>query len=121
MGWAKTIVIACLAWAFFRAASIGDAFEILSKAASFNYDWGSLRRMMEGIYGGQDGIYALRLSMTIFIFVEILLSSKGTNGIDVYLARIPRPATWALYVFLVVYVLLLGKYDQAAQFIYFQF
>lgn len=103
---AVTFCFVCIAWVFFRADSIGQAFSYLG-----------------GIPQGFFALPEIRpsypfLAIAFVMFIE-WFSRNERHGLDFNFVRYPRPLVWMFYLGLGYSVLFLSGPNQA--FIYFQF
>jgi len=102
-----TFLLTCLAWIFFRAASVGDALAYLGgifRASFF--------RMPEGEFGW------FPLIAVLFLLTEWLQREKQ-HGLALEAAHFPRVIRWSLYYVVSILIMYFGGDQQA--FIYFQF
>lgn len=105
--WLITFILVCIAWIFFRANNIGDAFSVLN-----------------GIITRQ-GVPYLRLAdfLAIFIALTILLFKEISDewNIKIHLNASARIALRNVYLaFMICFIILFGVLG-GDQFIYFQF
>lgn len=114
-----TFHLVCLAWIFFRAASVHDAQFLISR---LNVGFSDLLRngnfaLYEAIGSGRWK--AIFLSLIVLYFVEFR-KDRGSSRWNEWLGHQSAPFRWATY-YAVVAALCLLKVDDAVQFIYFQF
>jgi len=103
-----------VAWLFFRANSISDAFILLQNALDFS---GGLQIHVNG---GLSMIQiVIGVAMIVFLYIAEAVNLKFS--FREFLERCPLPIRWAFYCFAVFFILLMGVYDELATFIYFQF
>lgn len=102
-----TFLLTCLAWVFFRAASVGDALRYLAGIAS-----PSLLHPPEMEFGWYPFIALL------FLVAE-WLQRERQHALEIEGLRLPAPLRWTLYYAIVLLVMFFGGDQQA--FIYFQF
>ena len=112
-------LIVTFAWVFFRAATVGDAFYILSSmftGVEFN-----LTYLFDVLTGFGVGLFELAAlaAMIILLFVVEFLSRNA--DIHDRLARAPSAARLVFYYALAASIMAFGVFDYAGQFIYFQF
>jgi alginate O-acetyltransferase complex protein AlgI len=100
-----TFHLVCLAWVFFRAESIGDAWQILSKIGS-------------AIATGQLAGPLKPLQWIALLLVVEWLAQNHEHGFD--RLPLPRPVRWGLY-YAMVLVIIYGTPLSYVPFIYFQF
>lgn len=101
---ATTFALTCLAWVFFRSATIGDAFQYLFKII----DWSLLSK--------PDGIRAL-LPCGAMLGIEWVQRNRK-HGFEV--SSLPLPLRWSVYYVTVLTIFWLGEFGHH-EFIYFQF
>ncbi len=117
-----TFGIVCLAWVFFRAATVNDALHLLgsmpedlSLQLSSVHEFGMALRTF--IASRQEFTYTL-LSLGLFLSLDWLMGQKDFATL---LQATPRWRRQLLYYVLVAWTLYFGAFNQSAQFIYFQF
>ncbi len=124
---AWTFALTCLAWVFFRANSVGDAFHIVghlgdglgeSLGRVLSLDTTYVYGLMRGLGLGREDLVVLLLAIVALETVQ--WQQRGGSGRDI-LASKPVALRWAFYYALLGAVVFLGAYNQAQQFIYFQF
>ncbi len=103
-----TFQLVCLAWIYFRAASISDANFIL-----------------QSIFTTPGGLFIPALDQFIYGLMGIFLLLMGdaaqeAANLTALFVRRPRTVRWASYIVLIVITILIGVFDES-QFIYFQF
>ncbi|MEL7530893.1 MAG: MBOAT family O-acyltransferase [Bacteroidota bacterium] len=124
-GWlhrGTTFIIVCLAWIFFRANNVGDAFSLiasipdnlLSQVSSLS-EFGMALRSFIG--ARQEFIYSM-LSFGLLLSIDWLI---GEENFPHLMARIPNWLRYGFYYLLAAWILYFGAFNQSAQFIYFQF
>lgn len=99
----------CLAWIFFRAAHVNEAFHIIHEIFS---------NPGESIYIGDKGIFIFSLAgcLTLFIVEAVMEYYPNVSLINHRLATV----RYATILLLLVLIISLGVFD-GSQFIYFQF
>ena len=104
-------IMVMLAWIFFRANSIGDAWYILSHIFTdpFSKLW----------LGESQWATLLSLLMVFILFFIEYLQEKGIASIYFSESKVPRPIRWAWYLFMLYAIAILGVSGNS--FIYFQF
>ncbi|RJP77006.1 MAG: MBOAT family protein [Desulfobacteraceae bacterium] len=107
-----TMSMVCLAWVFFRADSITDAFSILRK--------------MFLIDPGQTGIdvvdgYSLLFMIFMILMLFVVELSEGKEKIHKAVGRLSLPVRWAIYTGFFWAVLIMSIFGVKQEFIYFQF
>jgi D-alanyl-lipoteichoic acid acyltransferase DltB (MBOAT superfamily) len=118
---ALTFALVTIAWIPFRAANFSDAWFIfthLFAGAAHWVDLGADSLQFRGM-----GLNAIELMLSV-IFIGIVViydwfDSRG--GVWASLQVKPLPVRWAFYYALMILVLFFGPYNQAQNFIYFQF
>ncbi|MBL7965283.1 MAG: MBOAT family protein [Flavobacteriales bacterium] len=111
-----TFLLVCLAWVFFRAANVSQAFTILRRIITRSLD----ARL------GQLTLEFITSHLTLGIACGAILlmlalewrQRAGHHALEQLSAS--RPARWAVYVSLILVIVFLGDHG-AQQFIYFQF
>ncbi|MBA4419207.1 MAG: membrane-bound O-acyltransferase family protein [Syntrophus sp. (in: bacteria)] len=114
-----TFCLVSLAWIFFRANTISDAFYIFSRLFT---GWGLSGK------GGLSTLFSLISSYRFEFFVgiisvavmELIHLLQGRGSIGQMLAQRPAYLRWTLYYGALAAILLLGNFG-SRQFIYFQF
>jgi D-alanyl-lipoteichoic acid acyltransferase DltB (MBOAT superfamily) len=114
-----TLSAVCVAWVFFRAQSISDAFLILKKSVMTNYDTlfhGGIRSM--GL--SEADMYISGLFVGLLIMFEILHRKKN---MAILLSKSPIYLRWSSYLIISLTLLIFGIYGEGyvSEFIYFQF
>jgi D-alanyl-lipoteichoic acid acyltransferase DltB (MBOAT superfamily) len=104
-----TFHLVVLAWVFFRASSISDAFVILESMfhLGFNFD----------VLAPAGGRFGLLVAICAVFFMEAV---EARGGVGEFRRERPLVARWALYYALIFWVVAFGVFDES-QFIYFQF
>ena len=110
--WATTFLLTCLAWIFFRAASLSDAAEILSRLGT---GWNDLRITTENC-----GPRHLAVGIAAVIFLETAQRVHRRTPLTVTVGRLPLLPRWSAYAGFIVLVGLAGVHG-GSRFIYFQF
>ncbi len=106
---AVVFVLVSFAWIFFRAPSVGAAFEIIKKILSFN---------SMSLYTGDIGIFSFSVMAIFILFINDYL---GEFKPELKLFSNPNIVVrYASMLFILIYIVSLGVFDQS-QFIYFQF
>ncbi|MDH4283358.1 MAG: MBOAT family protein, partial [Myxococcales bacterium] len=118
LGWLWTFVLVNLAWTFFRADTIADAWVVLKKIALVPSDlWKNpaAQQILAGISRTE-----LAYSCYLLLIAAVLDFVSRKHDVNINLGNHPVPVRWALSWALVVHLLLLGPSDTGS-FIYFQF
>ncbi|HXI69249.1 MAG TPA: MBOAT family O-acyltransferase [Verrucomicrobiae bacterium] len=118
---ALTFALVTLAWIPFRAANFSDVWFIFTHMFSGAGDWLDLNTVALQFRG-----MGLKLPYLIYagvfaglVFLYDIIDSR--QGVWESLKFSPRPLRWAVYYAILVLVLFFGHYNQAQNFIYFQF
>ncbi|MGH1362028.1 MAG: MBOAT family O-acyltransferase [Calditrichia bacterium] len=110
-----TFNLVCLAWVFFRANSIQDAFYILQTIAQT--DWLSIRPRDINIALGWG---ELLLAFAAIGFMEAVHITQATGKLEQLFTPARRSLRWAVYYTLILSILFFGVFNRS-EFIYFQF
>lgn len=121
-----TFTLVCIAWVFFRADTIQDAFRYLAIFVSQPDPWvlfggASTTLLSFGLDGLELNI--LVVSLMALLAVDVLKYRNGQT-IDAFLLEQPLAFRWAILLLLIGFVIAFGQYGagyDANQFIYFQF
>lgn len=108
----RTFFLTCIAWIFFRAATMADAIQYIR--ASCSYTLFSAPRF--------HGISSARVAYVVF-FVGVMLAAEWIQrkqDCPLIGMQLGWPLRWCIYLMLVFAVLVLGPEEQSV-FIYFQF
>lgn len=116
-----TFVVVDFCWIFFRANSIGDAFQILrimaTDAVAYLLSFNPANALVP-LYSGQSSLLLLPL---LAILATLVIEYANTRvSLLEYVSGRPMAARWAVYYVLVFLVLLAGVFG-SNYFIYFQF
>jgi alginate O-acetyltransferase complex protein AlgI len=101
-----TFALTCLAWVFFRAATVGESLTILKKIAV------DVTTTAPSLMYKQAAIWMLLLFAVEWI--------QRSHANPLHLERFPRPLRWSLYYAFAVIIFLFAPIH-SAPFIYFQF
>lgn len=107
--------LVCLAWIFFRANSIQDAFFILQTIA--NTDWASLK---PGDINIALGWGELLLAFAAIGFMECVHIVQASGNLQKIFAGRSRMLRWVVYYALLLAIVFFGVFNRS-EFIYFQF
>jgi D-alanyl-lipoteichoic acid acyltransferase DltB (MBOAT superfamily) len=110
--WLGTFALTCLAWVFFRAKTLDDAWFVLTHFTQ-GWDW-------QRIGTEQFLLRQLPIAVVSIAFLEIAQLVNGRISLPAILTRWPVLPRWSAYATFVVGVAMFGVYRNA-QFIYFQF
>jgi alginate O-acetyltransferase complex protein AlgI len=114
VGVAITFHLVLFAWIFFRAPTLAAAGSVVT-----------------GILGGIDLSVAslvlpsfdrmeLLLAAASLVLLEVVHVAQRRSSVEGWFAGLPIPCRWAVYHFLLLGILLFGRFDEQ-EFIYFQF
>lgn len=114
-----TLAIICIAWVFFRAQSISEAFLIIEKSLMTNYDTlfhGGIRSM--GLR--ESDMYFAGLFVALLVVFELFHRKKNMATL---LSKSPIYIRWSTYLIISLTILIFGMYGEGyvSEFIYFQF
>lgn len=116
--WLRTFVIVCLAWVFFRANSIQDAFYVLGEIANVSqYSLSQLSLYIVPISKGS--VYALDLVLSVAM-IGFLVMAEYIFTYHLQFDRLKFRYRLPIYMIGVVAIYVLGVFDKN-EFIYFQF
>lgn len=108
----STFVLICIAWVFFRARDLHDAWYILTHFTS-GWDFSEIKTE-------QFLLRQMPIAVGSILLLEIGQALQRRNVIVPFLAKLPRWARWTLYILFVLMIVMFGVYRES-QFIYFQF
>ena len=110
-----TFLLVCLAWVFFRANSISDAFTLLGALVT---RFSSLSGALASMQLDTVSILLIIFAVATMIVIDRALSYDEVDGSDI----LTRGGAFIYYVFaiMLVWLLLLSR-GQSSTFIYFQF
>ena len=114
--------IVCLAWVFFRANNVTDAFLIFKN--TFSGLSIQLTSPLEFENAFRAFIPSLKefknvaISLILFGIVEVFLYNKSFHQL---VDKWKAPLRWGFYYLIVFWIMYFGAFNRAAQFIYFQF
>ncbi len=111
----STFLLTVLAWIFFRAESVTQAFRYIRKIFSESL----FRLPDERAFIGITTHPAMAILLVCFLILVEWAGREHPYALSRFAFRWPRPARWAFYYLLVVAVFLFMGKEQ--QFIYFQF
>lgn len=129
---AITFSLVCFSWIFFRADTVSDAWHMathlfsgwgtfiasaFSAAISFEFGKGAFAPILLG-----QAPLSFAIAVAGIVFMEIVhLHERSTGNFREVLDHNPLAGRWAFYYTLIFAILLFGVFDNAQQFIYFQF
>jgi len=116
-----TFHLVLFAWVFFRANTVNDAFNIVSKmlnvdpitfikhatTLNFNVNLGLSK-------------YEIFIAICSIIIMEIIHLYQRHNRMREFLSSKPRLIRWSIYYLIIIFILIFGEFN-LTQFIYFQF
>jgi len=111
-----TFALTCMAWVFFRAQNIDDAFYIIINSFSgiFNFS-GESSASLKLLYNGNI------ITSAMFIVLLLIIEFTQRHGsIREQLLKKPIVIRWAFY-YMVIFTILFFSSGAKEQFIYFQF
>lgn len=106
-----TFFFVCLAWVFFRAASISDAFHIIVAISSTTFS--------EVVTLAERADVMLPVFLTIVLFT--MDGASRTRPLEDTVAALPQPLRWLLYTAAFWAIVVSAVFGVQQQFIYFQF
>lgn len=112
MAWLTTFALICVAWVFFRAKNLGDAWYVLTHFTR-GWDW-------HRIGTEQFLLRQFPVAVGAIALLELAQILHGRFALPARLIRWPIVLRWGAYASFVATVLTLGIYRNV-QFIYFQF
>lgn len=114
--------VVCLAWIFFRANNVSDAFLI------FNNTFTGLGNQLSSPVELENALRSfipslkefknLAISLVLFGIVEVFLYNKSFHQL---VDKWKTPLRWGFYYLILFWIMYFGAFNQGAQFIYFQF
>jgi D-alanyl-lipoteichoic acid acyltransferase DltB (MBOAT superfamily) len=110
--WATTFLLTCVAWVFFRAKTLSDAWYILTHFAS-GWNFGEIGTQ-------QFLLRQLPVAMMAIALLELIQLDRVRNALMSTLITWSRASRWAVYATFTMGVVMFGVYRKM-QFIYFQF
>ncbi len=118
-----TFVLVNFAWIFFRAESLSDAWNIISRLFTQWDPWTLTGGVIYRLGLSTQEINILFVGLLVLLLVDLTLYRKKQR-IDVFLQQQTLPFRWGVVIFLLIYVLVFGLYGptfDAQNFIYAQF
>ena len=107
-----TFILVYLAWIFFRANSISDAFLVIQNILNFE-TWD----LSVQLFHFTSDFYLAFALIAILIVVEVL--QEKYHLVETLKVQ-PRFLKWILFIVVVAFIIILGKWDES-DFLYFQF
>lgn len=117
-----TFILVMIAWVFFRANTVADAWFFLK--TMFTGIGGNIAVILRGhlpdlqMYSVEKA--QILLSMLLIILLEVIHIIQGKGSIREAVNKKPFAVRWALYYMLILMIIFLGVFDKR-EFIYFQF
>lgn len=112
-----TFLLTVIAWVFFRAANISEAFQYLKNLFGGLFIWESWN--FAGAYLTQTLGWAT-VFFTLFMFAVEWVQRREQHGLQMNPTRISSPVRWTIYLILTFCVVVFGAFGKP-EFIYFQF
>ena len=106
-------IIVCIAWIFFRADNLNDAILLIQNATHWSGDFNLLTLFVNENYG----VFSL-IAIGVLIIFDIF---NCQNEINYWLQKQPKVVRWLVYYFLLFAIIYFGEFQNAPEFIYFQF
>ena len=104
-----TFMLTCLAWVFFRSASIGDAFVYLSEIFKLDF-------IPNNLYY----LHPLLISQLAFFIALEWWNRNNTHPFE-FKRKCHKSIRWSIYYAFIVVILFSANYHESSDFIYFQF
>ncbi len=122
-----TFSLTCLAWIFFRANTVHDAFHIVAHLGDGVPSF--FKSLLHGDLAVVSGVLKpLGLSrMDLFVVLAMIAVMEAVHFLQrdhrlgARLNGWPRPVRWAAYYAVLAFTLFFGAFNHSQQFIYFQF
>jgi len=112
-------LLVSLAWVFFRANNVSDAFYIIaSMFRGFEISRAHLFDTLTGLSAGLFDAAALLAMLIILFFIEVF---SGETDIHAGLMRRSFAIRFLFYLLIAAFIIAFGVFQNAGQFIYFQF
>lgn len=112
VGVVSTFLLVCVGWVVFRAASLGDAWHVLTHCWR---DWN-----FHAMGTQQFLLRQMPVALLSIVFLEAVECLHRRFSLTQFICLRPLPVRWAVYLSFVLGVVLFGVF-QKSQFIYFQF
>jgi alginate O-acetyltransferase complex protein AlgI len=116
-----TFHLVLLAWVFFRANSLGDAFFVLRRMLSV--DFGNLLPDLAAGFNPESvtrGTFDLMVAVAVILFMEVVHLTQRSRGTRDFISDKPVWLQWSYHYAVIIGIILFGVF-QHAEFIYFQF
>ncbi|MDD3336528.1 MAG: MBOAT family protein [Eubacteriales bacterium] len=110
-----TFFFTCFAWMFFRANTMAELLQILSRLCSV-WELNSLGTLIYQVNGRECLLMAVLL---LFLLLTEIIGKRVNLREKLY--QCPLLLRWSVYLGLLFILILFGKYNESPAFIYFQF
>ncbi|MDR0272458.1 MAG: MBOAT family protein [Clostridiales bacterium] len=117
----STFCLVSFAFIFFRANSVADAFYIVRNLFSDFSKLSDMQYIFFTLNGFGFTFFELIVSICFIIFLSVADGISGKENIHSVLERKSFALRFAFYIFIFTSILVMGVYDNASDFIYFQF
>jgi D-alanyl-lipoteichoic acid acyltransferase DltB (MBOAT superfamily) len=118
-------VLVFVAWIFFRASSLQDAFGILASFARIPAEMRATNSSPGALAGLLSGLGVSRTDLMINAILVIFLFAverfQKDQPLPEFLNRMPKLPRWSFYYALLLIIVLLGAYNSNQDFIYARF
>ncbi len=112
-----TFLLVCFAWIFFRAPTLSDALEIISRLL---VGWGNFPNALENVpFWSQMKFEWITGLLSIGVLISVEALAREGNVLHLLSSK-PIWVRWPVYYFLLLSILLFGEFGSTS-FIYFQF
>lgn len=116
-----TFILVAFAWIFFRANTINDAYYIITNLFTGINNWTNIQYLYDVITSLGLSLFEIEIAVftiLLLVFIEIIEYKKSIHKI---LMKAPFIIRFIFYYFIVLIIFTLGVYNNAGEFIYFQF
>lgn len=117
---AATFMLVTIAWIFFRAGSVADAFFILRSMLSVPGELTQMAMHNSFVSDAPTSAYKLFECVLVIVLLETIQYIHAKRNINTLLAAQPRYLRWGAYYAMVLAIIYLGVFKNR-EFIYFQF
>lgn len=116
-----TFHLVLFAWVFFRANSMSDAIQILTRMPAIDFQ-NLAANLTTGFYSHDlsRGWFDLSVAFGLIGLLTVVQWYQHRGGLQLNFAQRPTWQRWSIYYAAVIGIILLGVYEHA-EFIYFQF
>lgn len=115
-----TFTLVCFSWVFFRASSLGQAFQILGRIFSLSGNVLDMRYLKDTMLGLGLDKEDLLIAFLAVVALELVHHIQRTRSVADLLSGKPIALRWLAYYGLVAAIILFGVFGKN-DFIYFQF